>query len=66
MGIETQFEHVLHDIQARDARDSGRSAAPLVQAADARLLDTSDLGIDETVQRAIALVEARIRTAAND
>ncbi|MEH3105974.1 MAG: d(CMP) kinase [Sphingomonas fennica] len=66
MGIETQFEHVLHDIQARDARDAGRSAAPLVQAADACLLDTSDMGIEEAVQRAVALVEARIRTAAND
>lgn len=48
---------VLADIHARDARDSGRSAAPLVQAADAALLDTSDLGIAATVAAAIALVE---------
>ena len=66
MGLETHFEHVLHDIQARDERDSHRSAAPLVMAADAALLDTSDMGIEEAVQRAVALVEARIRTAAND
>ena len=48
---------VLADIQARDARDSGRSAAPLVQASDAALLDTSDLGIAAAVAAAIALVE---------
>ena len=48
---------VLADIEARDARDSGRSTAPLVRAADAALLDTTELAIDAAVQRAIALVE---------
>lgn len=52
---------VLVDIRARDARDTGRATAPLVQAADADLLDTSDLTIDNAVARAIALVEARLR-----
>ncbi|WCT75405.1 (d)CMP kinase [Sphingomonas naphthae] len=66
LGLDVQFEHVLHDIQARDERDSSRSAAPLVMADDAALLDTTDMGIDDAVQRAVALVEARIRTAAND
>ncbi len=51
---------VLADIEARDARDSGRSTAPLVQAADAALLDTTELAIDAAVQRAIALVESAI------
>ena len=51
---------VLADIEARDARDSGRAAAPLVRAADATLLDTSELAIGAAVQRAIALVEAAI------
>jgi CMP/dCMP kinase len=53
---------MIADIRARDARDSGRAEAPLRQAADADLLDTSDLTIGAAVQRAIALVEARIRT----
>jgi cytidylate kinase len=48
---------VLADIHARDARDSGRSAAPLVQASDAALLDTSNLSIAAAVAAAIALVE---------
>ena len=52
---------VLADILARDARDSGRSAAPLIRADDAILLDTSELSIDAAVAQAIALVEARLR-----
>ena len=51
---------VLADIAARDARDSGRSTAPLRRADDAALLDTTELGIDAAVQQAIALVEAAI------
>ncbi len=52
-------EAILADIMARDARDSGRSDAPLRQAEDAVLLDTSNLTIDAAVQQAIALVAAR-------
>jgi CMP/dCMP kinase len=55
------FDTILADIKARDARDSARTAAPLTQAEDADLLDTSDLTIGAAVQRAIALVEARLR-----
>jgi CMP/dCMP kinase len=55
------YAAILADIRARDARDSGRNAAPLRRAEDADLLDTSDLTIGAAVQRAIALVEARIR-----
>ena len=53
------YDAVLADILARDERDMARSAAPLRQAEDADLLDTSDLSIDAAVQRAVALVEAR-------
>ena len=59
MGVRVAFDEVLADIVARDERDIGRSAAPLRQAEDADLLDTSDLGIDAAVQRAISLVEGR-------
>ena len=52
---------VLADIAARDARDCGRAAAPLVRAADAVLLDTSKMTIEAAVAHAIALVEARLR-----
>jgi CMP/dCMP kinase len=51
---------ILQDIVERDARDSSRNAAPLRQAEDADLLDTSNLSIDAAVQQAIMLVEARL------
>lgn len=58
-GIEVSLDRVLADIRARDERDSRRSAAPLRQAPDAAVLDTSFLSIDAAVQKAIALVEVR-------
>ena len=63
-GSTLSFDKVLADIRARDARDSGRSAAPLVMAPDAALLDTSFLSIEASVERAIALVEARVAARA--
>ena len=59
-GAQHTLADVLADIQARDARDSGRSAAPLVRAVDAALLDTSNLDIAAAVAAAIALVESAI------
>jgi len=63
-GMPSHYDDVLIDIRARDARDSGRAAAPLAQAEDAELLDTSEMSIDEAVAAAIALVEARIKARA--
>jgi CMP/dCMP kinase len=60
-GVHVEFTHVLADIEARDARDSGRNTAPLMRAPDADLLDTSEMAIGAAVRQAIALVEARIR-----
>lgn len=56
-GLAVHFADVLADIRARDARDSGRAAAPLVQAGDALLLDTSELDAEAAVAEAVALVE---------
>ena len=64
IGLDVHFPDVLADIRARDDRDKGREAAPLRAAEDADLLDTSDMTISAAVQRAIALVEARIRQSA--
>jgi cytidylate kinase len=58
-GSTLSFDKVLTDIRARDARDMGRDAAPLVMATDAMLLDTSFLSIEASVEKAIALVEGR-------
>lgn len=58
-GMEITFETVLADVKARDDRDRNRAAAPLVPAADAVLLDTSDLSIDAAVARAIEIITAK-------
>jgi CMP/dCMP kinase len=49
---------VLADILRRDERDTSRATAPLRQAADAHLLDTTHLDIDAAVRAAVAIVEA--------
>lgn len=59
-GHDTDFETVLEDIRARDARDSGRADAPLKAAADSVLLDTSDLDVAAALQAATDRVEARL------
>jgi len=56
-GMNVHLPDVLADIHARDERDTGRDAAPLVMAADAILLDTSALTPDEAVAAAIAAAE---------
>jgi cytidylate kinase len=48
---------ILSDIIARDERDRSRATAPLAQASDAHLLDTSALDIDGAFRAALALVE---------
>lgn len=46
---DLDYETVAADIARRDAADQGREASPLTEAADALIVDTSDLGIDEIV-----------------
>jgi cytidylate kinase len=49
---------ILADILKRDERDKNRAAAPLKAAADAHILDNSNLDIEGGVRAAIAIVEA--------
>ncbi len=48
-GIPATLDILRADLEARDARDMSRSVAPLKPAQDARLLDNSDLSIEESV-----------------
>lgn len=57
-GESVAYEAVLEDIRSRDARDASRAVAPLRPAADAALLDTTDLSIDEAFDAARRIVEA--------
>ena len=59
-GMPGHYEDVLLDIRARDERDATRKVAPLRQAVDALLLDTSGLDIDAAVAEAIRLIEQRL------
>ena len=58
-GTDTDYETVLEDVRARDARDSSRATAPLKPAEDAILIDTSDLSIKDAVAAAIKAVAAK-------
>lgn len=56
-GIDIAFPDMLADIQRRDERDAGRGAAPMVQAEDAVLLDTTDMDIEAAFDAARRIVE---------
>jgi cytidylate kinase len=58
-GIEAIQARVLRDMKERDARDRGRSVAPLVPADDAYVLDSSALDADEAFATALAFIESR-------
>ena len=62
-GAAAHYDDVLIDIRARDERDAGRAAAPLMQAADAELLDTSGMSIEDAIAKATELVEAKLAVA---
>lgn len=55
-GVAVAYETVLADILARDARDAGRQNAPMTVAADAMLLDTSNLSIEAAFDAAVGLI----------
>jgi len=60
-GEDITLEKVLDQLKERDARDSGRAIAPLKPAADAHLIDTTGLSIEEVLERAVSIVDAVTR-----
>lgn len=58
-GGEYAREEIMAEIRARDERDRTRATAPLLAAADAVVIDTSHLNIEEAVTAAIAVVEGK-------
>lgn len=59
-GMSANIAALLQDIQARDERDTQRSAAPLQQAPDAGLLDTTALNIEQAVQEVLTRYRAKM------
>jgi cytidylate kinase len=59
-GISDSYEKVLADMKQRDLQDSTRAIAPLKQAKDAVLLDTSNLSLEESVEAIKSIVEEKL------
>jgi CMP/dCMP kinase len=61
-GEPSDYGKVLADILHRDRRDSSRAAAPLKPAADAVILDTTDLDVKGTFDEALRLIETKLES----
>jgi cytidylate kinase len=59
-GMPANIRTLLQDLQERDARDAARSVAPLRQEADAELVDTSAMGIEQAVTAVMDIVRRRL------
>jgi len=62
-GFSANIDNLLRDLRERDERDSQRAAAPLKPAADAKLLDTSALSVDQAVEQVVQWYEALVPQA---
>jgi cytidylate kinase len=60
---EVQPEDVIRDLRARDQRDRNRADSPLKEAADAVILDSTHMTLEEVVQAAVAIVDAKMNQA---
>ena len=59
-GESCTLEEIKKDIEERDFRDMHRETAPLCQAEDAVLIDSSDMTIEEVVERIVTLARGRM------
>ena len=59
-GQQVDFDRLLAEVKQRDYNDSHRAAAPLKQAEDAVLVDTTGLTKDESIQKIFDLVQAKL------
>lgn len=55
-GIAVELEQTINEVEARDAADSDREHAPLLQAADAVAIDSTALSIDEVLEQMLVLI----------
>ena len=59
-GVETTFEQVLAELNLRDKNDSERATAPLKQADDAVVLDTTDMSLEESQNAVADMIRSRL------
>jgi len=60
-GTNVTFEEVLADVEKRDFNDSTRAAAPLRQADDAVLADTSDINFEQSVTMLASIIDEKLQ-----
>lgn len=58
-GQQVTFDQVLHDIRQRDLQDTTRAVAPLKQADDAVLLDTSNITLEQSIEAVLRIIRER-------
>jgi CMP/dCMP kinase len=58
-GLEVDLEQTIAEVEARDAADTAREHAPLLQAADAVVIDSTTLGIEEVLSEMLKTVQER-------
>ena len=59
-GVEVSYEEVLADVRQRDYQDTHRAAAPLKQADDAVLLDTSELNFEQSFEAMKKMITEKV------
>ncbi|QIM65311.1 (d)CMP kinase [Frederiksenia canicola] len=59
-GFNANFDEILAEIKERDFRDRNREVAPLVPAPDAKLLDSTNLSIDQVIEQALAYIKSKL------
>ncbi|MBE6136132.1 MAG: (d)CMP kinase [Erysipelotrichaceae bacterium] len=60
-GIPCTYEEILEDVNRRDKADSERAFAPLKPAPDSVHLDTSDMSIDEVVNKVLEIIDSKVK-----
>ena len=61
-GQQADYDTILRDIVQRDEQDRSRPIAPLRQAEDAVLLDTTSLNLEESLQALLSIIKEKITT----
>ncbi|MCI9448191.1 MAG: (d)CMP kinase [Lachnospiraceae bacterium] len=59
-GTECSLDEICRDIEKRDHQDMTREISPLKQAEDAILVDSSEMGIEEVVERILNIVKEKL------
>ncbi len=58
-GVDVDLEQTIAEVEARDAADTAREHAPLLQAPDAVVIDSTNLDIEEVLEKMLEIVESR-------